>query len=377
MAHALSSGGGGAGQRPKGRANSLGLSDRQLEALTAAMDSKGAGHDQRRRFVRLPFRKLTVDMRINHPGGTAITFPVACRNVSCGGMSILHNTYLYPNSTCVVMLPRVKGGVAAIPGVIVRCAHVQGMVHEVSIRFDKQIQAEEFVERDPLSSQFTLETVAPEALVGTVLYVDESALDQKLIQHYVRATNLCVRAAADAAQAAAVAREGCDVVLCNHSTGTGDAGTVIKAVREVLPDVPIVVVTADTSATALTRVRQLGVPAFLPKPFNDVQLLQALGEFLLMRSPRPGDAPTGGVDDLTSALADFPRRLEASLRDEDAMAGYMLCQQIGSTARSLRMATLARLAEAASTRLAATMSTTDSEQQLRELMAACSPRRAA
>lgn len=370
-------GGAHASTHAHGRANSLGLSDRQLEALAASLDGQGSGRaDRRRRFVRWPFRRLTMDLKVVHPGGSAITFQVACRNLSRGGMSVLHSAYLYPGSACEAMLPRPRGGAAAVAGTIARCLHVRGMVHEVSIRFGAPIRAEEFVDRDPMQGQFDLENIEPEALVGTVLYVDDCVLDQRLVQHFLRGTNLRLKAALDAEQASAAASEGCDVAVCDFHPDRGDAAAAIEAVRAAQPEAPIIVVTADGSAGTMARVRQLGVSAFLSKPFNDLQLLQALGEFLLMRSPRPAGAG-GGVDELGAALAEFPTRLEAGVRDEDAMSCYVLCQQVAGTARSMRMATLARLADEASGRLAATMSTAESERPLRDLIAACSRRGAA
>ncbi len=368
-----------------GRPNSLGLTNKQLDAAMVRVGGSGAGKsDRRRKFVRWSFRNASLDLHIIQPGGSANTCRVACRNISCGGLSVLHSAFIYPGSPCIAHLPRTGGGTNAVPGVIVRCVHVMGMIHEIGIRFNSNIAAGEYVDNDPMAGQYSLELVEPESLTGTLLCVEDSGLDQKLIQHYLRGTNIRIRMAENAQQAAEAARDGCDIVLCDYHVGDRSGEEVVAAVRDALPTVPVIVVTADSSPATMERIRKMPVDAFLAKPFTDSMLQRALGEFLIARSDRAANAPSIGGKvaadlqaELAKDLAEFQRKLEVSITENDATACYVLCQQLGATAHSLNLNAMAKMAQDASSSLAKTMSIPQSEKQVRELIAACGKRAAA
>lgn len=378
-------GGAAAGDRkPAGRPNSLGLTGKQLDAIMARGGGGGDKADRRRKFVRWPFQHISLDLHIIQPGGSANTCRVACRNLSCGGMSVVHSAFIYPGSPCIAYLPRPSGGLSQVTGVVVRCSHVHGMVHEVGIRFNASIAAGEYVDNDPMAGQFSLEVVEPESLVGTLLYVEDSRLDQKLIQHYLRGTSIRLRVAENAEQAREVAREGCDIVLCDFHLADQACQGVVAAVRDSLPDVPIIMVTADASPHTIESIRRMPVSAFLLKPFTDTMLQRALGEFLIARKDRMGDGGAGlpggaaGLQaDLAKDLIDFQNRLEAAIRDDDPTACYVVCQEVGATAQSLHIHALGKLAREASETLAASMSMKQAEKHVRELIAACGRRAAA
>jgi CheY-like chemotaxis protein len=369
--------------RPLGRPNSVGLTSKQLDAVMLRMEGGGGGKpDRRRKFVRWSFRQASLDLHVIQPGGSAGTCRVACRNLSCGGMSVVHSAFVYPGSPCIAYLPRPKGGLSQVTGTIVRCVHVQGMVHELGIRFNTSIDAGEFVDNDPMAGQFSLEVVEPELLTGTLLYVESSRLDQKLIQHYLRGTNVRLRIAEDAAQAAEVLREGCDIVVCDFHLADNAARAVVAQVREALPNVPIIMVTSDSSPQTAAKIRGMPVHAFLAKPFTDAMLHRALGEFLIARkdrdtSARDSSLPGGVAADLSKDLVEFQNRLETTITADDPTGCYVVCQQIGATAQSLRIRDLSHIAQEASDSLAKTMSIKGSEKLIRELIAACGKRAAA
>jgi CheY-like chemotaxis protein len=363
-----------------GRPNSLGLDAKKLDSLLARVDGRnGSAARRRRKYVRWAFRKITVELQINHPGGSAITCRVACRNLSCGGIGVVHSAFLYPGSTCVVTLPRQGGRPLAASGVILRCVHVQDMVHEIGIKFDREIDVGEFMDRDPLARRFSLEAIEAADLVGIVLHIEHSPLEQQLIRHYLRGSGLRLRPAHRPEQAAAIARDGCDVVLCNLMLPDPGAAAALAAVRAVSSGIPAVVLAADSSPATLERVRALAVDAFLAKPFDDAILLRAIGEFLLVRRKEAAEAADDAEvpgRDWASTVAKFPDELEAAVRDNDAGRCYVVCEQIITTARAMRLPALERLARKASDSLSTTMNLAKSEQPVRELITACGRRAA-
>src|SRR5262245_25079873 len=109
------------------RPNTLGLQPRSLDALLDHLDDpEDPKAVARREFVRWPFRRTTIHISIFHPGGSMVSLKLACRNLSRGGLALLHNAYVHPGSPCRVELPTLSGVFDRVEGVIQRCAHRRG-----------------------------------------------------------------------------------------------------------------------------------------------------------------------------------------------------------------------------------------------------------
>jgi hypothetical protein len=77
--------------------------------------------------------------------GHAVRFLVRARDISCGGISVLHGAFVYPGTECVVTLRTRDGEFVRAGGRILRCRCVRGRVHEVGIVFTDRIDVENFV----------------------------------------------------------------------------------------------------------------------------------------------------------------------------------------------------------------------------------------
>ena len=72
-------------------------------------------------------------------------YRVRSRNLSCGGLSILHGVFVYPYTRCVVLLKRLDGKHEQVTGKVVEARCVKGRVHEIKICFEGLIEIENFV----------------------------------------------------------------------------------------------------------------------------------------------------------------------------------------------------------------------------------------
>ena len=70
---------------------------------------------------------------------------VLMRNLSAAGCSFLHSIFIYPQTQCHVELRTVDGELTMTPGVIKRCSHVSGWIHEIGVQFNKPIDVEGFI----------------------------------------------------------------------------------------------------------------------------------------------------------------------------------------------------------------------------------------
>lgn len=83
---------------------------------------------------------------LEQSGGTPQKLVVSVRDISRGGISILHSSYGHLNSRCVFRFYDDKRKqVAAAYAKVVRCQHVKGQIHDVGLKFDLAFPVESFL----------------------------------------------------------------------------------------------------------------------------------------------------------------------------------------------------------------------------------------
>lgn len=124
------------------RRNTIGLNARDLQALLDRLDgTESSAARQRRASTRQPYRLHCVEVDIQQPDGAWVRAFVACRNLSQGGLSILHNAFLYTGTECRITLPSTDGEPVLMFGRVVRCRLVEKKIHEIGIAFDHPEEA--------------------------------------------------------------------------------------------------------------------------------------------------------------------------------------------------------------------------------------------
>ena len=109
--------------------------DRQ-ETSEARLNGDIAKRSTRRhRFPSL----VPVTLEILRPGEGTVRFAVVPRNLSKGGMSIVHGVFLHPHSECVIHLRTVDGEKTVVEGVLTRCRYVGAKMHETGIKFHREV----------------------------------------------------------------------------------------------------------------------------------------------------------------------------------------------------------------------------------------------
>jgi CheY-like chemotaxis protein len=363
------------------RPNTIGM---RQEALGQLLDQIEAGGPKTanaaREFVRFGFRREAIEVTFQQPGGgNPITLRLACRNISCGGMSVLHSAYVHVGTKIAARFKLADGESLAANGTVVRCAHLRGLIHELGVKFTTQIPARDLVSLDPFADNFSLERVDPEKLKGTIVYVDESAAERKLIAHYLRGTSLRLNAAASADEGFKFIEEGCDLIACDFEIPGMPGGAFVQKIRDAGFDTSIIVVTADPTAVTRASLNSLRISAFLAKPFRQDMFLRAVAEFMSIDSGArqtscslPQDHPNRGlVDGYVTQLHDFAKSLTKSIDAEDAKAARSVALQVAGSGPNYGYDAIAKLAQAASTSLASTCSVAESLTALRALQAAC------
>lgn len=268
------------------RVNTLGWSQRELNLVLdhlEAADRAASGGTHRREFARWPFRKAVVPVLLTHPGGTQSTLKLACRNISRGGMSLLHNGYIYPGSAVRLTLPRSDGGFSDVDGLIKRCIHRRGVLHEIGVQFKRPIHLRDYLVLQPTTEFYSLERVTPESIKGKLLLVEDSQLDVSIIKHLLRQTSLQIKHVETVKDAdEAVGSEEITIILCDAGL-PDERGTVwLQRLRERGNQVPAIITSADTMAMMRENAWQMRGVYPLPKPVSQEALLRTLAECLLL-----------------------------------------------------------------------------------------------
>jgi two-component system C4-dicarboxylate transport response regulator DctD len=110
-----------------------------------------------------------------------------------------------------------------------------------------------------------------------VLVIDDEPVVRDSIRLVLTAAGLTVATAADARSGLAhPAAAGCRLVLCDLMLPDGDGIEVIRALHAIRPDLPVVAITGYATLDNARRAMDEGATDFLPKPFEEPELLEVV-----------------------------------------------------------------------------------------------------
>jgi len=331
------------------------LSDRDKVRLVEAINKQSEKPvAKERRNLRVSYHGVNVVVKLIQQTGE-IRHVVVPRNLSRGGLAFIHGRFVYPDTEIVVSLPSHNRDWVDIPGKIVRCRHVKGIVHEVSVTFDQPINVADFVGLSPEDqARYLREAYADDSngksrlnrtVEGEVLIVDDSEPDRRLLKLWLQRFGLHVTEADDVGKAIDLIKrkkddaeaqrtgEGFDALLVELRVERRGGAELIQRFRESGFRKTIVALSADGSDANRKRASSSGCDAFIEKPFDPARLLESL-------SALGGD--TAGDDaSVTSTLAGDPemapllRDFVRSLGDCDQKLRKAAMHADGKTIRSV------------------------------------------
>jgi CheY-like chemotaxis protein len=357
----------------------------ELQKLHEELEASSRGNSHARKCIRLDYLQMSVRVEMHQAGGSAVTLQYAARNISSEGLGILHNSYVHPNTRCIVYLKHRDGREVPIEALAVRCRHVKGLIHEVGLRFKSSINVRDFLTVDPMEGSFILEHVDPTKITGSMLHIDDSPMDRRLVRHFLAETSLNIVSVENSKTALERVSEGFDVIVVDNDLEGMNGIELVQTMRAQGVAVPIIMLTADTRPSAKEGARAARVSALIPKPTSKPLLLQALAEFLIVSNDRP--AETGGavvsslaagdptfkfVPEFVEELKLFAEKITKAIVTEDIATTRRICYQLKGAAPALGFVSLGESAAAAMVALDATNSLAESGKQLRQLVGMCS-----
>ncbi|MFG0259737.1 MAG: hypothetical protein ACF8LK_05215 [Phycisphaerales bacterium JB041] len=358
------------------RSNTLGLDEHRVSAVLDKLDGKNGGKaSAKRTHTRMPFRVRSLKLTLVHPGGTSTSVQVVCRNLSRGGVGVLHSAFAHTGTRCVVDIPRIDGAIDHIEGAIVRCSHVAGQVHELGILFDEQVPVDSYIAFDPASGTSSFERVDPEALEGTMVALLSSEIEGRMLGHFLSESRMAIKIAASPEEGASLVSDGCSIALIDLTVPCAEEMAI--AARQVNPSLPLIAVTGDASKQTRAMISGMGFRGMIAKPMTSEKVLNNIAECLLTaptaeEEEEPSEQLSPElVHDCIEQVHAIVGQLRGLADGDDAMQGYELCRQITAICAPIGLSDLNNAAERASKTISETMSFAESEGVLQELFRMC------
>lgn len=361
---------GSSGERP----NTVGLSERNLHKVLDALDQRDAASaaNANRAFSRWPFREERVVVTLTHPGGTDVSLHLAARNLSKGGISLLHSAYVYADTACTVSLPNRDGGVMTMPGRVMRCSHLRGVVHELGVRFDEEIDLRRVVEPDVMEGRLSLEKVDPHTIEGTVCVAQPLPGDVQMIRRVLRKTKAEMFEVESGKVALEEAKRGVGAIITSFDLPDMTAGELASSLRDAGLRTAVIV-TSDEDGSRIRRgLEGHPVAAFLKKPFDDQAILRALAEFA--GSAAKGNADGGGLDArkvFCEQSATTAVQIERAADRDDAMQVYTVAERIAETAPKLGFDDLGAIASSVAEKLSENLDVNEATDEIKKFAEMC------
>ena len=261
--------------------DTLRLSAKDLDQIIADLEKDSGGEKSiRRSLKRWTFSGCKALLTLNSDLGSPRHFIIAPRNLSAGGVAALHGGYIHVGTKCTVSMKRLDRTAKSVRGRIVRCSHMQGNLHDLGIQFDQHIDPEQFVDFGGTTA-FNVEHVDIEKLQGSVLVIEDSLADQRLISHYFSGSALEIQFAKDAETALSMLSESPDLIFVDYSLPGMNGLDFVVASKARGYSGPLIVLTGDTSPDLRERALGIGAAELLHKPCSKDLLHQAAAEYLI------------------------------------------------------------------------------------------------
>jgi len=266
------------------------MNDAERRTLLDLVDIDGAeagtarGKDQRdkRKEPRWTYRDRPIAIVVEHPAGGISRYLATPRNISAGGLAFLHGGFLHKASKCRVELVRLDGKAIRLVGQVAACRHVEGLVHEVGLKFEQVIDPSHFVRIQ--SDDSPLEAISADHMSVEVphlnddlLYVDHSSAEQKFLTHQLKSTGINLSSATTPNEAKRLVKaKPFDMIVCDLNLNGYDGLDLIKSLREHGFNGPIAASANEADTLRVAGARKAGISHVLIKPYSTERLMSLL-----------------------------------------------------------------------------------------------------
>lgn len=339
----------------------------------------------RRDTARVEYRVRDVPFSVNHPGGGVGRYIVLGRNLSTGGVSLLHSGYIHPGSECRLALTLPRGGAKTLIGTVVFCRHAAGKIHEVGVQFTEKIDVAEFTLPDARRLSDDPEARACSAPIhGTALLIAASEAQKRLLVARLRQSGLDVTAVDNAGAGVDQARLlPYRLIVCDLALPDPGPSGLLRRLRENGFNGPIVGAAAEEGAAEIKRAVEMGMNGCIQRPVNHDAMHRMLLRVIRESGGADTDAPISstmagesGAEELIEFFISHARQscsiITSAVTSGDVAAVRKECHGLKSIAGGYGFQSVAEAAKQAMTTLDASMSLEESMPKVQALLNVCS-----
>jgi len=304
---------------------------------------------------------------------------LAARNISRGGVGLLHSNFVYPKTRVTVYLTVNQEDPRPIRGTVLRCEHRGGVVHEIGVKFDEEINIQQYLRPDISDCLQSFENVKPETLTGKVLLVGSKHDFSPLSRAMLAETGLAYKFVPDVEEARAIDLTDYELLVILNELEDCEGTEFARELRDQDFRRPIILVGDIRDEVELQKVRASGADMLLPWPTTIESMLCAVAEYLLTEWTADTLAAVRSCMDnqtvggLQNELFKLGNQLAQYLSDGDAIRIYGACGQLRSIAPLLGMKQLRDLTMKVGEDIAEDGNLETQKELIEEIVAMCSP----
>ncbi len=269
----------------------------------------------------------------------------------------------------------------ALSGEVIHCRHISGHHHELGIRFLNEVDPYEILTPEQIEEAGGLLTGRElPTLDGSILVVDGSTADRRLLVHHLKATGVEITSAATPGAALdAVRKHEFNLVLCDLNLKEEEPARMIEQMRSYEVTCPIVVLTAETDLKLLLRARSAGANEIIGKPYSTDALITVMADWLEHTSIKDPIYSTveddPGMADLIIDFIEQARRmmlkLQKAIAAENQVVVREVCLAIQGSATGYGFGAATAAARDVLKTMDACDASKESQAQLRRLVSIC------
>lgn len=341
--------------------DTLRLSEREASELLAEIEKASAGSplESLRQTKRWRLQSQRAVLSLKSQTGELQRMLAFPRNVSTGGASLLFGGFLHTGTPCQVTL-RTLGGISEpVPGVVRRCRHVAGRVHELGIEFDRPVNPREYLISLGTDYLFNAERIDPESIRGRVLIFTVHDADRRSYLRLFDQTKIEFEFSDQVDDA--INRLGSDYDLVFADVDDDDQLAVgfAERARRSKRLAPIVIIARSPDPELRLAAIGAGASEMLFKPVESDLLLRATTEYLGSITPEEiagiesdlrslNDAPDEACLSWMTQMATLADQLETEVASRNIPACTRCLRAIADFARSVGLRHVAERSIAAS-----------------------------
>ncbi len=292
-----------------------------LKAVDPGASQTMGGQSGGRGNIRVITNGAEAVLGLEHDSMSPKRFSVLAHNLSRRGVGVIHGRFVYPGTPCEIELYTLRGDLQPRRGSVIYCKHVTGLIHEMGIRFESQVDIRDFVRLSPEQEARFLKEMAEHMPAEQqdggkeVLVIDDFASDLRLFSHWLSKGGFNAQTLTEYDEAStldAIEEQRIDLLLIDYHLGIKSGGELIRVIRSAGCRVPILAMSADDDQQTPDDALTAGADGFIRKPFTKEQLLKTVKKLLDTTADtdfEPIYSTLKGDEEMQPLLADFARGL--------------------------------------------------------------------